>query len=531
MPHGKTPGLLSFEFHNAESRFITSGPIGAVTAHLFFPLAFSMASSATVGIVDMYLAGFLGSNAQAAVGLGDQLLYLVIVLGTGLATACSSFVSRAAGAGDILSCKIYAKASLIFGMLVGIGSNLAGYFCPAAFLAILGCESKVAELAIPYTAYNSFANCPFIISLVLAAIFRAMGQPKLSIYLWLITALISNGLSFVLFFSSIPGLHSLTALAIAWDVGSVIGCLCGFLILLRLFKSLTGSLIECKHGLPLPCKKSGGNCESRQGCRRSQDVVVPNDSALIHTATVEASPEMGNSVSLINAACDLITIGVPAVISELCFIVSQFLIYRLLADLPESATLQAAWTIKLKLKEMIAQIPLMALGMSTAVIVGQNLGADQKERAIHCATRICKYAAISMFVLGAFITMGSAPLAAFFSQDQQTVISTSNLLFPSVILLPLTALSNIICAAMEGAGQTRAPMILNLLFQVGSKFALAYYFAVERSMHLDGMALGLCLSQLLMLVGSLVCAVQRNVGKAGRGGSMIKCMERIMTSP
>lgn len=86
MSHGFRPG------GSLPADWITHGPILGVTWTLFAPLALTMMASATVGVTDMYVAGFLGSAAQAAVGFADQILFLVLVIGSGLAAASASFI-------------------------------------------------------------------------------------------------------------------------------------------------------------------------------------------------------------------------------------------------------------------------------------------------------------------------------------------------------------------------------------------------------------------------------------------------------
>ncbi len=130
--------------------FIAEAPIGLVSSRLFFPLALSMMASASIGIVDMYIAGSLSTDAQAAVGLGDQFLFLLIVVGSGLSTACSSFVSRKKGSREIRECLKFARSSLIIALLFGFLASFIGIFCSKPLLVLLGCSADLQVLAVPY---------------------------------------------------------------------------------------------------------------------------------------------------------------------------------------------------------------------------------------------------------------------------------------------------------------------------------------------------------------------------------------------
>lgn len=455
--HGNLPGSRS---RGADQVLDTCvGPLFPIMSRLFFPLAISMMLSSTVGLVDMFVAGQLGPLAQAAVGLGDQLLFFVLVMGSGLATACSSFVSRTIGVRDFSSCRTYIRASLLLAFFVGVLSALLGLICAHPLLSVLGCRDDVSVLALPYTSYNSLGNAPFVISLCLSAIFRALGRPLLSVWLWLVTAVLANCLSLLLFFSGLKSAHSLDALAYAWDCGCMLGCILGLFLLKNAYGSLPGARASRAPGV---------------------------EYSVLHTS---------------QAVWELCRVAAPAVVTEFSLVLSNFFMYGLLSYSPaESASYQAAWTIKLKLEEIIALIPLLALGMTTAVIVGQNLGAGQTQRANRACVGSALWASGFMLLAGGAVSLAAPQLATCFGTDLATRVATVSLLSPSAILFPLTALSVIICAGMDGAGQTQPPMILNLVFQVAGRTLLCYMLAVHLSTGLAGISQALCLSQLLMAV-------------------------------
>ena len=470
---------MSHERALGNESFISKGPLFQVTLFLFLPLALSMILSATVGLVDMFIASFLGSAAQAAVGLGDQMLFFVIVLGTGLSTACSSFVSRCAGARNYLDCRRYANCSLILAVGLGLAASILAIVFARPLLSVLGASPEVAQLAEPYTVYNALGNAPFVVSLCLSAIFRALGKTRQSVYLWLMTAVLANIISAAIFFG---GYRSLNALAIGWDLGAVLGCLCGLF-------SYRGILADLNS----------------------------HHSALEQNSTAGApAAQPRSSVSRccnFKAIKELLILGVPAILSEMSLVLSHFLMYRIFACSADSATLQAAWTVKLKLEEVFGLIPLMALGMATAVIVGQSLGAGLRERAVRASLGIAGSSAAAMLLLGALMSLAAPQLATAFCQEPACRQAVVALLNPSAILMPLTALGSIACAALEGAGLTQLPMRLNVAFQVFGRASLAYFFSITLGMGLAGVGLGLCLAQALMLLALLIWALT-NTGRA-----------------
>ncbi len=436
------------------------------TLELFIPLAISMILSASIGIVDMHIAGFLGSKAQAAVGLADQLLFCIIVFGSGLSSACSSVLSRAVGAGDFNACWGYVQSSLLAALVVGIASSLIGVCFAKPMMLLLGFDLSIQSVAIPYAIYNSLANTPFVISLCLSAIFRALGRPLLSIHLWLVSALVTNVLSYSFFFSGLPGSNSLNVLAFAWDIGSMLGCIYGLFLLGGIFDSDFKSSVYS-----------------------------------IKNATLWSLRFQTLAASL----REIIVLSAPLAATELSLVSAHFLMYWLLSLSSEASTLQAAWTVKLKLEEVFALLPLLALTMSTVVIVGHNVGAGRNDKALLACGHIVAWAVIGMLSIGAVFSMTSPVLSTLFSSDKSTQQAIVSFLSPSIIQFPLCAVSAVICAVLEGAGQTVGTMYVNMIFQLGFRIGFAYYFGMKGgAIDLFGVSFGLCVAQFLMVLSTIL---------------------------
>lgn len=433
-----------------KSNAITEGSLFRAIIDLFLPLAFSMVFSSLIGICDMFIAGEIGNEAQAAVGLGDQLVFLMVIIGTGLSTACTAFVSQSFGARDSESVKRYAVASLALAGIVGIVASVLGFCFAESLVALFSCTPQVAKFAVPYTAQNSIANAPFIFLMCEAAIFRAIGRPILSVYVQVLTSLIAIVISVVLFYSNSFCGRSLDALAVGWITGACAGAVWGAVILWKtLFAQMRSSLFR--------------------------------------------------SV-LISDARKISALAFPAILAELGAVLAIFLVYRMLSIEIDSASSQAAFTIKLKIEESVALIPLMALGMSSAVVVGQNLGAGNAERAFRACKNTSIVSAVLMLILGITLSFSSPALASLFSSDITTRECISNYVAFSFLLFPLTAAANVLVAGLEGAGYTQVPMILNFSILVFVRCGLAYVFAFLLGMGATGIAIAYCVSQLLMLV-------------------------------
>lgn len=422
---------------------------------LFYPLAFSMVLSSTIGIVDMYLAGLIGPAAQAAVGIGDQCIFAVIVAGTGLSCASSSLISRSAGAGERSMCTAAAVTSLLIAAATGILATLSAIFFCSPLMKMFQCGPDVESLAIPYTVWCSLANAPFIVVLTQSAIFRSLSRPDLALNVQLLTVGICHVLSILLFFSEFDISHSLKALAVAWVIASFIGAAAG---VFYMWRDIVGASIDLSISL--------------QHLRR--------------------------------ASWELCCLALPAVIAESSLIAANFLLYAVSSALVDSASAQAALTVKLKIEETIALIPIMALGMAGSVVIGHHVGAGKDKLARESALTIAKLASLIMFGIGVFTSLFAKDIAICFSQDASTQAGIINYLFSSFLYFPACAFSTTMTNALEGAGSTRLPMYLNALILIGLRCSVSFICAISFDWGIKGIAFSLCLSQVLMAFASFV---------------------------
>ncbi len=380
--------------------------------HLFVPLLLYSVISSLVGIVDMFLAAALGSNAQAAVGFGDQVIFLVVVVGTGLCTACSSFVAQSVGANKLEEAGRYARDSQMLAILIGLCATLAGITLAGTVLDALKCTAQLKELALPYIQICSLANCPFVAFLCQSAVLRAIDRAGGATMIGIVSTVVSIAGSFMAFNFLPPPLgHSLNALALAWIAGALSGMLYGSFLLNKFLPKVSETATFCPGTL--------------------------------------------------DRLFALATMALPAIGGELAFIAANFGRYALIAGIPDSAQAQAAWTIRLKLEETIAILPLMALGYAVAVVCGQYIGAGRKVEVRGICTKVAIIAAFIMLIPGVILAAGADTICSAFTSDDATLGAAITLLQPAPVALPCCAIWLVLCGGLDGAGLTKTSGLIN----------------------------------------------------------------------
>jgi putative MATE family efflux protein len=178
--------------------------------------------------------------------------------------------------------------------------------------------------------------------------------------------------------------------------------------------------------------------------------------------------------------------------------VSFLFLMRLVASF--GAITLAAYGIGARLR-MVIMVPGLGFANSASVLLGQNMGAKQPERATESAWRtVLYYEFIAISLATIFIIFAPQLVAIFAKQPEVIRIGTSFLRYLGVTF-PFLALSLVLGQAMNGAGDTAAPTIISAIGQLGVRIPLAYIFALVVGMGSSGIWLGINASDIAQGLG------------------------------
>jgi len=173
----------------------------------------------------------------------------------------------------------------------------------------------------------------------------------------------------------------------------------------------------------------------------------------------------------------IIKIGSPAAIGMSALAIAMTVMTYIVTAFGTAAL--AAWGIVSRITSVI-RLPSHGLGMSTGVLVGQNLGADQFRRAEKSAWIGVKVNFAIMMLL-AFLNLVFAPqlVRPFTSSPEVLSIATTYLRIAGFAFAFL-GIQEVVSGALKGAGKTVEQMIFRVLtlwvMQIPFAYLLSYTF-------------------------------------------------------
>jgi putative MATE family efflux protein len=364
------------------------------------------------GLVDLFFVGRLGPAAQAAVGMGGQVVMLLMAAAMAVTTGATAIVARYVGANERATAAEAAKQAVLLAALLGVAVGAPLWGLRRWVLVVMGAAPEVVGHGDPYLAITLAATVPYFLLLTLIAIFQGLGDMRRPLAIMLVV----NGANILGDCVLIPGWGPVPALgvrgaAIASSVARVAGALLAAVWLAR-----TGLWLLAPAGW-----RPRRNWFAR-----------------------------------------LLRIGNPAAIQSLLRGLAHTSFVRVLAATPEGTAAVAAMFVGIR-AEGLGYMPAVAYGRAATTLVGQSLGARRADRAERSGW-LCTWQAMGIIlVMSALFYLLASTIAGWFSGDARVVALAASYLRVNAFGEPFLALSIVLGGALQGAGDTRFQALASIL--------------------------------------------------------------------
>jgi MATE family multidrug resistance protein len=413
-----------------------------------------------VGFVDVYVAGFISPEVQAAVGYVSLLYFFVIIIANAISIGTVALVSRAIGAGDFRRALTVARQSLIFGCLVSVVLTLIGFFLSREIVAAAGFPEKIREISVTLLRIFSIALGANYLLIISSSLFRASGDIRHPLFTMFIVSAVNILGEFVLVFGwfSFPplgyaGIGIATAVAVTLGMG----------INLILFSGTRWRFIY-----------------------------------------------KGSWALSLETMKKIIDISWPAAMLQIAWNAGTIILFNFLGRLGEaSITAMAAISNGLRIEALIF-LPAFALNMSAAVLTGQNLGAGNPDRAERVVWRISAAGVVILSALAIAVFLQAEAFAALVAKDPAVLAETASYLRINMIAQPFIALNLSISGGLQGAGDTRGTMWVIIIAMWLIRLPIAYGLAFPLGFGATGVWWAMVIS---MVIQSVFMAGRFHSGK------------------
>ena len=378
---------------------------------------------AAAGVVSIKAVGVLGTEAVAAVGTGQRILFVIQSIIMAVSTGTAALVARAFGSSNYQEASQVLLDSLWIGSALSMVATLSMWFYGESIISLFGLDPESKKLAVIYIKYTMLFSITFSCSFIFSSALRAAGDAKTPLAIMIF----QNLLNIYLLIGLVNGQFGFPKLGVlgasyAWGISFTVGTI----IYLILWLS------------------------------KITIIPVPDLRGIIY-----------------KRVRSIIRIATPATLESGVFqsgLLFYFWIISLYGTEP-SAAYNIGINI-LMLSFMIGQ----GFSIAGATLTGQFLGANNPKEAKRSGWRSAGLSIISMGVVGLLIAVFSNEISRFLVDDDEVVRLTVIFVWFLGSMQPLMAIEFAIGGALRGAGDTTSPLVITLIGLIFFRLSIALSF-------------------------------------------------------
>lgn len=411
------------------------------------PTVLTMLSHTLMWTVDSAFLGHVSSLALGAAGLGGMITWTLYTVFNALSRMTSTFVSQANGRGDDRAVADYTWQGIYLSVATGILLMIAGHWSWIV-LRWTGNAPEIQAASYVYIKYRMLSAAGTQVIMCLTGFFNGRRDMKTPMIAGMVANLLNVVLDYLLIFghAGFPAL-GLKGAAIATSIAVYVNAaiLCGRAIVPR-------------------------------GVRERYRMIRPRRPSL-------------------RKLTDMTKIGMPASVGDFIDMVG-FTTFSALIGRAGAASL-AASQITIQILSF-SFMPLWGLTVAATVLVGNQIGAgdpDRAERYGNEAYLVCIY---YVAFLAGVISLFGREVFHLFTDDPEVLVLAGGLALAAAIFQIFDGLRMIGLGVLQGAGDTRYPMLIALVVLLGVFVPATYWAIVIRGGTVAHAWFMGCISYLLM---------------------------------
>ena len=377
---------------------------------LALPIIIQSFITTSLNLIDNVMVGRLGETAIASVGLANQYIFIFSLCIFGINSGAGIFMSQFWGKKAIDKIKTFLGIDLSIGFIASAIFAILAAFFPQGIMRIFSSDIEVINAGVSYLRIVAI-SCLFVnFTQGYSSALRSTGEVKLPMYGSLLGVLSNAFLNWVFIFGKLgaPEL-GVNGAALATTIARGIEMMFIFLTV-YLGKNMVAAKVKEMLNFNLETVKT---------------YFVTSWSVILN--------ELIWSIGLSTYAVAYAKIGTAAV-----------------------ATMQIANTLN-----NMFLVFLSGMASAASIIIGNNIGAGDEERALDYSNKIAKLSILSGFILGIIVWITAPIVVRPFSVTEETAQSVINVLRIMAVFFTLRSYNMVmIVGVFRGGGDTTYAMTL-----------------------------------------------------------------------
>jgi putative MATE family efflux protein len=402
--------LLIRSYQNTDRGFFWSFFLLAI------PVSLQHVMTTSLGFIDVVMVGKLGQAEIAAVGLVNKIFFLSFIVLSGIASGASVFIAQYWGGIQKSRVKIPFLYSLVIGATLMFPLSLIAWLAPQTFVSLLTEDQQVIGLAREFlsTCAPFFVLTSLVMSL--STLLRSVGSTQKPFYASVVALVINTSLNYLLIFGSFgfPVL-GITGAAVA----TVLSRGVELILLLKFTYFSNGELATL---LRTPTQRSENNLPIKK----------------------------------------FFALSLPLIASQMVWALGMFVYFLVYSRMGTDEL--AAITMISPIEGMSIEF-MLGLGVAASIVIGQHLGANEKEKAFERAIVIISLAPAAGLIMGSLLMLVREPILSLYdSVNQETYEMAHSLLVVTALTLWIRIFNMItFTGILRSGGDTKFILKLDIL--------------------------------------------------------------------
>ena len=399
--------------------------------HIAVPIIFQNLIASSLNLVGVVMIGQMGDQSVAAVGLGNQVFFLLSFLLFGISSGSAIFAAQFWGKRDVPSIRRVMGFCLGMGLLGSLAFTIIAVFFPQAALRVYTGDQAVVSLGAGYLRVVGLSYIATAVTFSYSSILRSTGNVRVP------TMISASALSFNMLLSYLLIFGKLGFPALGVLGAGLATCISRFLECIALL------LVTYRGRYPAAARPSEMIGASGDLIRKFFVTVIP---VVINEGVWSLGISIYNLIYAHISTESVTAVNITSTVEGLAFVI------------------------------------FIGVANASAIMVGHQIGADQEKQAYDYARRALIFGVAGAVLLGLVIILASdAILSLYKISETASQFAHSILLVVGSVLWVRVSNMVIILAILRAGGDTRYSMFLEIgtMWLIGIPCALAGAFLLH----------------------------------------------------